>query len=126
MNRRIKNLWIKALESGKYKQGKNRLRTDDKFCCLGVLCDIYRKETGKGEWRGNIKKVFAPDKESDDSTEGELPCIVSDWAKLESENPRIEFGGDIASISNLNDGRRQDKIPVHSFKEIAKVIKKQL
>jgi len=34
----FKSDWIKALQSGKYKQGKSRLyRTkDDTYCCLGV------------------------------------------------------------------------------------------
>lgn len=40
--------WIKALRSGRYKQGVKRLRGDDKFCCLGVACDI----SGLGSWIG--------------------------------------------------------------------------
>jgi hypothetical protein len=41
MKKTVANKWIKALRSGKYEQGKNCLRSfDDKFCCLGVLCDI--------------------------------------------------------------------------------------
>lgn len=40
----IKKEWVTALRSGEYKQGKTQLRTaDDKFCCLGVLCDIALK-----------------------------------------------------------------------------------
>ena len=31
---------VDALRSRKYKQGVGRLRIDDKFCCLGVACDI--------------------------------------------------------------------------------------
>lgn len=42
--------WLAALRSGKYKQGKDALRTaDNKFCCLGVYCDILQ-EKGYGEW----------------------------------------------------------------------------
>lgn len=37
--------WLEALESGKYKQGVNRLVKNDekyghRFCCLGVACDV--------------------------------------------------------------------------------------
>jgi len=33
--------WLDALRSGEYKQGRMALRTmDDKFCCLGVSCEI--------------------------------------------------------------------------------------
>ena len=37
----IKTKWIEALRSGKYEQGKGKLRSEDnKFCCLGVLADV--------------------------------------------------------------------------------------
>lgn len=40
----VKALWLEALRSGKYEQGNSVLRTgDDKYCCLGVLCDIAAK-----------------------------------------------------------------------------------
>lgn len=43
MNKKYKQPWIDALRSGKYKQGPAYLRTlDDKFCCLGVLCEVGR------------------------------------------------------------------------------------
>lgn len=35
--------WIKALRSGKYKQGKGYLHHADKYCCLGVAQDLYNK-----------------------------------------------------------------------------------
>jgi hypothetical protein len=36
----ILDKWLTALESGDYKQGHGRLRTDQGFCCLGVLCEV--------------------------------------------------------------------------------------
>lgn len=42
--------WVEVLRSGEYKQARLSLRVGDRFCCLGVLCDLYRKETGDGEW----------------------------------------------------------------------------
>lgn len=45
-NKEIVLKWIAALRSGKYIQGKECLNKDDKFCCLGVLCDIC----GEYEW----------------------------------------------------------------------------
>ena len=35
-----KKAWVDALRSGKYEQGKEILKRDGKYCCLGVLCDI--------------------------------------------------------------------------------------
>ncbi len=41
MNPELKSKWVGALRSGEYKQGKTALRSkDDKYCCLGVLCEI--------------------------------------------------------------------------------------
>lgn len=41
MNKKIANMWVKALRSGKYKQGKHMLSyKDEEFCCLGVLCEV--------------------------------------------------------------------------------------
>lgn len=46
MNKDLQDKWVKALRSGKYEQGAERLCTqtdsdqEAKFCCLGVLYDI--------------------------------------------------------------------------------------
>lgn len=42
---RIK-MWIEELESDKWKQGKLHLKNGDKYCCLGVACEVYSRETG--------------------------------------------------------------------------------
>ena len=44
MDERVKNLWVKALESGEYPQGTNQLRSSIGLCCLGVLCDLHARE----------------------------------------------------------------------------------
>lgn len=43
MKEDIKDIWVKALRSGEYKQTRNYLRQGDSFCCLGVLCDLAIK-----------------------------------------------------------------------------------
>ena len=32
--------WIKALRSGKYKQGKYHLCVDNEYCCLGIANEV--------------------------------------------------------------------------------------
>ena len=55
----IEKVWIPALRSGDYKQGKGRLRdSKDRFCCLGVACDLidpnaWDQYTGC-EWRCTV------------------------------------------------------------------------
>ena len=46
MKPEIKQKWINALRSGEYEQGRKSLRDRNKYCCLGVLCDLHAKETG--------------------------------------------------------------------------------
>jgi hypothetical protein len=40
MDPRIRARWVAALRSGEYPQAFNHLRTDDGFCCYGVLCEL--------------------------------------------------------------------------------------
>lgn len=40
---------IDALRSGKYLQGFGALRSEDKYCCLGVACDISNIDKWKKE-----------------------------------------------------------------------------
>lgn len=61
MDKKLKAKWVKALMSGKYKQGHGALYApkDGSFCCLGVLCVVagakpmeldgmgYPEDTGK-------------------------------------------------------------------------------
>ena len=54
--------WVEALRSGDYKQGHGLLRSDDdKFCCLGVACDLFA--ASHPEVRGweiifNVSNIF--------------------------------------------------------------------
>lgn len=49
MDSGLKQLWVDALRSGKYKQGAGYLRTPgDTFCCLGVLADVIDPEGWSG------------------------------------------------------------------------------
>ena len=38
--------WLDALRSGAYEQTTGCLQDKDGFCCLGVLADVYEKDTG--------------------------------------------------------------------------------
>lgn len=51
MNPDIKALWLEALRSGLYRQGRGRLRRsrNNTFCCLGVLCDVIAPKDWKNE-----------------------------------------------------------------------------
>jgi hypothetical protein len=122
----IKTKWVAALRSGKYEQTLSMLRNNEGFCCLGVLCDLYSKETGVG-WFHSPGEGYAM--HGNDNT---LPIEVRAWAQLADE-----FGGYVhvetneggathppylatTSLTELNDRWGYD------FRQIADVIEQQL
>lgn len=48
MNPTVKQEWLTALRSGDYPQGRFALHLGPGYCCLGVLCDLYRQAQGDG------------------------------------------------------------------------------
>ena len=112
MNPEIKAQWIQALRSGEYEQDIAQLRTTAGFCCLGVLTDLYLKETNQ-EWvKDKMWPVYLY------SDEGKvLSYDVRSWAGLISSNP-ILFTGH--SLSYYNDDAH------YSFEQIADLIEENL
>lgn len=94
--------WVRALDSGKYKQGKGRLQRGDTYCCLGVAC-----------------KIFIPkDKQLiiDGELSGLLPSMqpnAPQWLKYISNYFVLKTG---TLLSDLND---QEKF---TFSEIATIL----
>lgn len=111
MKKDIKDLWLKALKSCKYKQGKRALRIKNKYCCLGVLCDIYKKENHI-RWK-KLRDADGYYFLFDDGAV--LPPQVINWAGLKNCNPKILN----KSLSEYNDDGK-------TFKEIADLIEKYL
>lgn len=109
MKKEIRNKWLKALRSGKFKQGQGALRTvGTGHCCLGVLCEVYRQDTGNGVW---VKEKDSNKDEKDYeflSNVADLPREVQKWAGIKSAtgyiNARDVDGGNIRSLANINDG----------------------
>lgn len=84
-------MWVDALRSGEYKQGKGVLhaktKRGDRFCCLGVACDLYQKH-GPGDLivteriSHDLSKDYVNYK-YDDQT-GHLPEKVKEWLGVDS------------------------------------------
>ena len=111
----VKKLWLKALRSGKYRQGRDRLRTKTNgYCCLGVLCDVYRKTTKTGKW------VQTDQLWNFEGRSGVLPYKVRRWAGLKQEDPELDPTSFSGNASSVNDLRRSN------FKKIANLIERNL
>ena len=83
MKREIAKKWIKALRSGKYQQGSDRLRGDgDQFCCLGVLCNLHAQAHPEIAATQLNPGVYLREAEV-------LPRAVMQWAGMTSKNGSI-------------------------------------
>jgi len=126
MNEAIKAKWVAALLSNEYEQTDKVLRNDAGFCCLGVLCDLYSKETGV-EWFTVNGRDFGMH-----GADSVLPLEVRKWAGLPHEHgayvavtKRYDEGEETTvfhapSLTELNDQWQYD------FHQIADVIEEQL
>lgn len=86
----VRQLWVKALRSGEYKQGKSCLRTNDggQYCCLGVLTDLAVKNKVIPEFTGLAGMNNILDRD------------VMRWAGLSDEYGSY---GDYQTLTRLND-----------------------
>jgi hypothetical protein len=111
--RKNRKKWVKALQSGKYTKGVGFLSKDNKFCCLGVACEV------------GIEAGLRIRKGIDDLNEAtsyntkisHLPQNVMDWLGLKTGDGNFfNKRGATQSLVGLNDMRQ------YPFYKIAQVI----
>jgi len=111
MKKDIKEKWVSALRSGQYKQGTGYLIKSAnaggqcKYCCLGVLCDLYLKEHDvELSWNSEaISDTEVLNVASLYGTEFVLPRQVQEWAGLHEPSPCVEYNDSTEMLSELND-----------------------
>jgi len=130
----IKKLWLEDLRSGNYNQTRMTLKEPGhsdvraSYCCLGILCNIYNKQTGGGAWNkaGEFVSQVYCKKDGADLVESDiLPDEVRAWSGLSNVNPSLQVGGKYFAVSTLNDGDGDEHFKL-SFKEIANLIERQI
>ena len=122
MNPEIKKAWVVALKSGDYQQGFGILHykenEQDKYCCLGVLCELAvgagviqagRRYIG---YRHGVDYRYIYDYSST-----MLSSAIRDWAGLQS---------DTVVIANVKDHLANHNDAGKTFLEIATAIEEQL
>ena len=132
--------WVDSLRSGEFKQGIGKLRhaedareitPEDTFCCLGVACELYRRENPEtSEWVNghtgvNFRVSIDPEPEFHDECDIDLPPVVAKWLGLASVEGRYLVppqGGprqlDFTYLTNDNDRGA-------TFEEIATIIESE-
>lgn len=92
----VKRAWVQALRSGQWEQGTEFIRSrDNKFCCLGVLCDLGRKKNWlpiQKDHEGYFYDYLGLT--SDEFLPGKLPEAIG----LESEQMDILIGFNDANM----------------------------
>jgi hypothetical protein len=110
MDTQIKAVWVAALRSGLYKQGFDRLRTEDTYTPLGVLCDIATK-VNVCTWDCVDGEYFIAPMQPP-TTGAFLPVIVRDWAGIKGTHPSQEaplsYEGALHPVWRLSDIFRLD------------------
>ena len=123
MDPSIKQRWVSALRSGSYHQGRNFLRRENDYCCLGVLCDLHAQSYSQ-DWTlqeqrtttqdGTARSIFQYD-----GFYSVLPEQVVEWSGLDAQDPVVAHDEDLTSITKLND------LKGLSFEQIADLIEEQ-
>lgn len=145
MNEEIKQEWVRRLRSGEYAQGQRYLRINDKYCCLGVLCDMATEAGVVNGAPGSplVNTVcYVNVNDPWDFNSQMLPYAVTDWAGIESvnaKNPGVSISPELKPDNDL--GLHPEKMPEfypahtslaqlndlgYSFSQIADVIEEQL
>lgn len=111
MKREIAMKWVKALRSGKYKQGKSALVSvkdgGNCFCCLGVLAvEVLRKTPNELFGWGALSDGFA-----------NTATLGTSWGSQRNGGNLTIGGESYASLAVANDFGA-------SFKQIATYIEK--
>lgn len=114
----IKERWVAALRSGKYKQGQDYLCRGDEYCCLGVL----QMELDGTTIPGNNDDQLPSMQWAYEHGLSDDPVMVMNW------NPTVEIGADDhedlfygeTTLAELNDSG------AYSFNQIADLIEEQL
>lgn len=128
MNKDIADRWVTALRSDKFDQGTDNLCKDGRFCCLGVLCELYMDEFDLADEFS--EPALVKDKHGEErevvyygGADDLLPNEVQEWAGMQTHNGTIvqvqdKIWDNDTSLAELNDDGM-------SFKDIADIIEKE-
>lgn len=77
-------LLVDALRSGKYEQTSGTLKHENRYCCLGVACELFRLENPAYQW---IPSQSGYDIFIDSNAT--MPLTVYSWYGFTEPNPQL-------------------------------------
>lgn len=100
MKKEIMEKWVSSLRSGEYKKGTGELRSNGAYCCLGILTDLYQKDTGD----------ILRDWDEAETTKTLIALVVRLWAGISlGSSSVLRYEPDSLAYQNDND-KTFDKI----------------
>ncbi len=117
-----RQLWLAALRSGEFRQCKNQLCDGEKYCCLGVACEVFRLH----EPEQNMLKIEPTLTQNNDGrwkysiggheSGGVLPDEVKAWLGMKTPDGFLGLRGKpVENLSAANDEGQ-------TFAQIAEII----
>jgi len=84
VNQEVQKDWLEELRSGKYAKGKHHLKNiDGKFCCLGILCEIWKnKVQPEKQWQPGLTALGQAYKMINSYSIPAKPIL--DWAGIDT------------------------------------------
>lgn len=109
LNPGVKRLWIEALRSGRYQQGRRKLKDvrQRTFCCMGVLCEVAVEAGLKVDYSAHGYECSS------------VPTAVAEWAGFQYDGRKVFIGMHSLYLTQHNDGGA-------TFAQIADAIEEQL
>lgn len=96
-NKENLRLWVQALRSGKFTQGRHRLKSlirgEESYCCLGVACELALAHGVQMTVHPTgIRSVWF------DGNGGDLPEAVQKWLGVYDSDPVLMESADTGEI----------------------------
>lgn len=85
LNRENIRLWVDALRSGDFVQGKGSLAQDGKYCCLGVACEVALRNGVQMDVKRDTSVYYY------DQHSVHLPPAVMEWLGITAMSPMVDY-----------------------------------
>lgn len=98
-------IWVQAIESGKYPQGRQDLNCNGRFCCLGVACELFSVVIDSFQLCGGLITRYGTEEDSEPCS-SLAPIGVIKALALRDEFGHISEAFGIlphSSLSTMND-----------------------